>query len=158
MKFECNRPRTLAQMRTAKARRIPPPPPLYQDRSFAQSFKSFFSFGSPKAPSSLVTSQSLDVLPTITDAPQKQSSIYSRSGLSALWNKVKNMKFAGRCFGKQAVVMAPSPILKPVPSPPRLGAGLEALQRRNFNGINVATKVPPVDYDELFASYGARYV
>lgn len=158
MKFECTRSRTLSQMRTAKARRIPPPPSLYQDRSFAQSFKSFFSFGSPKAPSSLVTSQSLDILPTIADAPQKQSSIYSRSGLSALWNKVKNMKFAGRCFGKQAVIIPSSPILKPVPSPPRLGAGLEALQRRNFNGINVATKVPPVDYEQLFASYGATYV
>ncbi|KAH8148534.1 uncharacterized protein LAJ45_07245 [Morchella importuna] len=158
MKFECTRSRTLSQMRTAKARRIPPPPSLYQDRSFAQSFKCFFSFGSPKAPSSLVTSQSLDILPTIADAPQKQSSIYSRSVLSALWNKVKNMKFPGRCFGKQAVIIPSSPILKPVPSPPRLGAGLEALQRRNFNGINVATKVPPVDYHQLFASYGATYV
>ncbi|KAI5839925.1 hypothetical protein DFP73DRAFT_598179 [Morchella snyderi] len=158
IKFEGNRPRTLSQMRTAKARRLPPPSPLSQDRSFTHSLKSFFSFRLPKAPPALVTSQSLDFLPTITDVPLKQSSIYSRSGLSALWNKVKNMKFPGLCFGKQVVVIAPRPILKAVPSSPRLGAGLEALQRRNFNGINVATKVPPVDYNQLFASYGATYV
>lgn len=145
-------------MRSAKARRLPPPSPLSQDTSFTHSLKSFFSFRLPKVPSALVASQSLGFLPTITNAPLKQSSIYCRSGLSALWNKVKNMKFSGFCFGKQAVVIAPSPILKAVPSPPRLGAGLEALQRRNFNGINVATKVPPVDYNQLFASYGAIYV